>query len=143
MISNTLQYILSRKYVFPCVSNFTLIYGAYSCLIDGLFGHILIKYFFCFWNAWTIFMFCNSNLTKLEILTLLSSDCRAWALKLSKYLKKRTHHVFVFILLQCNLTHLTTKMMFSGQCFCNSCYVYKRHFLRKFSEIGQRYWFYL
>ena len=43
-------------------------------------------------------MLCNWNLTKLYILTLLSSDYRAWALKLSKHLKKRTFHVFIFIL---------------------------------------------
>ena len=32
-------------------------------------------------------MLCNWNLTKLDILPLLSSDCRAWALKLSEHLK--------------------------------------------------------
>ena len=31
---------------------------------------------------------CNWNLTKLDILTLLTFDCRAWALKLSEHLKK-------------------------------------------------------
>ena len=33
-------------------------------------------------------MLCNWNLTKFDIITLLSSDCRARALKLSKHLKK-------------------------------------------------------
>ena len=32
-------------------------------------------------------MLCNRNLTKLVYQTLLSSDCRAWALKLSEHLK--------------------------------------------------------
>ena len=33
-------------------------------------------------------MLCNWNLTKLVYETLVSSDCRAWALKLSEHLKK-------------------------------------------------------
>ena len=55
---------------------------------------------FGFSNARSILelMLCNSHLTKLDILTLLSSDCRAWATKLSKHLKKWTNHVFVFTL---------------------------------------------
>ena len=46
-------------------------------------------YFVIFSNAPSIFelMRCNQNLLKLVYPTLLSSDCRAWALKLSKYLK--------------------------------------------------------
>ena len=43
-------------------------------------------------------MLCNWNLTKFDILTLLSSYCRAEALKLSEPLKKQQKHVFVFIL---------------------------------------------
>ena len=35
-------------------------------------------------------MLCNRNLTKLVYPTLLSSDCRAWTLKLSENLKTRT-----------------------------------------------------
>ena len=58
------------------------------------------KIMFVFSNACSILelMLCNQNLTKLDILTLLSSNCRAWALKLSEHLKKRTSHVFIFIL---------------------------------------------
>ena len=40
----------------------------------------------------------NQNLAKLDILTLVSFDCRALALELSKYLKKGKKNVFVFIL---------------------------------------------
>ena len=39
-------------------------------------------------------MLCNSNLTKLDILILLSSDCRAWALKLSGHSKKLKKNIF-------------------------------------------------
>ena len=48
-------------------------------------------YFVVFSNAHSILelMLCNRNLTKLDILTLLSSDCKALALKLSKHLKKK------------------------------------------------------
>ena len=34
-------------------------------------------------------MLCNRNVTRFDILTLLSSDCRAWALKLSEHLNKQ------------------------------------------------------
>ena len=45
-----------------------------------------------FSNAFLIFelMLCNRNFTKLVYQTLLSSNCRAWALKLSEHLKKST-----------------------------------------------------
>ena len=48
------------------------------------------KYFVIFSIAGSILelILCNRNLTKLVCLSLLSSDCRAWALKLSEYLKK-------------------------------------------------------
>ena len=43
-----------------------MIYGHYSCLIDGLFGPILLVNFLCFLNARSIckLMLCNLNLTK-------------------------------------------------------------------------------
>ena len=49
-----------------------------------------------FSNAPRIFklMLCNWNLTKLDILTLLKSDCREWALKLSEHLKKTNKSCF-------------------------------------------------
>ena len=49
-----------------------------------------------FLNACSIseLLLCNWNLTKLNILTLLSSDWKAWALKLNEHLKKRTENVF-------------------------------------------------
>ena len=52
----------------------------------------LWKILFVFSNARSIIelMLCNQNLTKLEILILLSYYCRAWALKLSKHKKKKT-----------------------------------------------------
>ena len=51
MISNTTGRLfiihsnafLRKKCVFPHVRKFTLIYGPYSCLIDVLFGPILMK----------------------------------------------------------------------------------------------------
>ena len=58
------------------------------------------KILFVFSNARPVLelMLCNQNWTKLDKLILLSSNCRAWALKLCEHLKKRTNHVFVFIL---------------------------------------------
>ena len=45
-----------------------------------------------FSNACSILeMHCNRNLTKLVYQTLLCSGCKAWALKLSRYLKKGKH----------------------------------------------------
>ena len=40
-----------KKNVFPHVRNFTLVYGSYSCLIDGLFGPILMENLVCFFNC--------------------------------------------------------------------------------------------
>ena len=81
VIFNTKQCILTKKCVFPHVRKFTLIYGPYSCIINILFIPILM-YLKKEFNARFILelMLCNSNLPKLYILTLLSSDCRAWAL---------------------------------------------------------------
>ena len=68
----------------------------FRCLINVLIGPIYMETCCSFSNACSILelMLCNSNLTKLDILVLLSSDCRAWALKLSEHLKKQTYHVF-------------------------------------------------
>ena len=88
MISNTAEGLfivysnlfLQKKCVFfPHVGNFTLIYGPFSCLIIVLFVPIFMENFVIKSNARSILelMRCNWNLTKLDILTLLSSDCRA------------------------------------------------------------------
>ena len=92
-IKKNLYHILMHSYkkkcIFPHVRNFTLIYGPYSCLIDGLLALYWWTILFFFSNAPSIFklLLCNLKLTKLDILTLLGSDCRAWALKLSEDLK--------------------------------------------------------
>ena len=63
--------------------------------IDGKVrvGQMKTKTFFFFSNACLIleFTLCKRNLTKKVYQTLLSSDCRAWALKLNKHLKKQTN----------------------------------------------------
>ena len=90
-----------KKHVFfPHERNFTLIYGSFSCLIIVLFGPIFMEYFVLFSNALSILkpMRCNLNLPKLDTLTLLSSNCRACALKLSKHLKKGQNMFFILIL---------------------------------------------
>ena len=48
-------------------------------------------FLFVYSNARSILklMLCNQNITKLDILTLFCSDCRAWAQKLSEQLKKQ------------------------------------------------------
>ena len=48
---------------------------------------------------------CNWRLTMFDIITFLSSDCRAQALKLSEHLKKGPKKFFVFILQTLTLTH--------------------------------------
>ena len=75
--SNT---FLQKKCVFPHVRNFTLIYGPFSCQINVLFGKKkIMENFVTFLKARSILelKLCNRNITKLDILTLLSSDCRA------------------------------------------------------------------
>ena len=74
-------------------------------------------YYVVFSNACSILelMLCNWNLTKLVYQTLLSSDRRAWALKLSKYLKKQQHfpskwkwHLKIFFLnLKLTVLHIS------------------------------------
>ena len=59
MVSNTTwrliiihsNVFLQKKCVFPHVRNLTLIYGPYSCLIDVLFGHILMENYVCFFKC--------------------------------------------------------------------------------------------
>ena len=79
---------LQKIYVFPPVRNWFMV--LFSCLINVLFSLIFMENFVVFSNARSILelMLCNRNFTKLVYQTLLSSDCRAWALKLSKHLKK-------------------------------------------------------
>ena len=91
-------HILQKNVFFPHVRNFTLIYGPFNCLILVLFGPIFMENCVLFSNARSILelMCCNWNLTKLDILTLLSSDCRARALKIGRAFEKKTKYVFVF-----------------------------------------------
>ena len=59
MISNTTGRLfiihsnafLQKQKFLPHVRNFTLIYGPYSCLIDGPFGPILMENFVCFFKC--------------------------------------------------------------------------------------------
>ena len=61
----------------------------FRCIIIVLFGPILMESFVLFSNACSIkeVMLCNQNLTKLDVLTLLSSNMSAPTLLLSEYLK--------------------------------------------------------
>ena len=87
MISNTTERLfieysnkfLQKKMVFPHVSSFTLIFGPFSCQINVFFGLIFMEEIVIFSNARPILdlMLCNWNLIKFDILTLLSSYCRA------------------------------------------------------------------
>ena len=90
VIYSIYKYILTKKLFFPQEPNFTLIYGPFSCLNIFLFGPIFMESFVLFSNAYSIadLIRCNLTLTKLGILNLLGSDCRAWALKFIEHLKK-------------------------------------------------------
>ena len=98
MISNTIEmlfivcsniFLQKNVYFFILKEILHWFMVLFSCLINAIFSIILMEIFFVFSNALSIFelMLCNRNLTKFDILTLLSSDCRAWALKLSEPLK--------------------------------------------------------
>ena len=87
MISNNTErlFIVYRNMVLqqngfvPHLRNFTMVYGPFSCLINVFFGLIFLEKFILFSNVRSILelILCNRNLTKSDILTLLSSDCRA------------------------------------------------------------------
>ena len=65
---------------FLLVRNFALTNGPYGCLIDVLFSLILMgTLVFSSSNARSILerTLCSWNFTKLDIVTLLRSDCRA------------------------------------------------------------------
>ena len=72
MISNTTGRLfiihsnafLQKQCVFPCVRDFTLIFGPYSCLIDGLFGHILMKNFVGFFKC---LLNCQAHALQFEL----------------------------------------------------------------------------
>ena len=101
MISNTIEMLiivysktfLQKKVFIPLVKTLSSYMVLFSCLINVLFSLILMENFVVFSNVRSILklMLCNRNLTKLDKLTLLSSDCRASALKLSKHLKKQQY----------------------------------------------------
>ena len=90
IIYSIYQYILTKNVFFARERNCTFIYGPFSCLIIVLFGSIFMEelVFFSYARSILELMCCSLNLTKLDILNLVSSDCRAWDLKLSEYLKK-------------------------------------------------------
>ena len=85
MISDTTERLLityrnsflQKNVFFPHVRNFTVFYGPYRGpfwpYFDGNFTFLYIV------NNCSILklMLCNQNLSKFDILTLLSSDCRA------------------------------------------------------------------
>ena len=101
------QYSLTKNvFLSPHVRNFTLIYGAFSCLIIVHFGLIFMENFVIFSNARSILelMRCNWNLKRLDILTLLSFDCKTWALRLSEHLKK-LQNMFLSSFCQLQLSH--------------------------------------
>ena len=85
---------------FPHVKNLSLIYGHYRRIIDVFFDPILIENLVCFFKCSLNFRAhaLQSELNKDEYTNFLGSDCRAWGLKLSEHLKKRTNNFFVFIL---------------------------------------------
>ena len=68
---------------------------SFLCLINVLVSLLLIENFVVSLNARSILelMLCKGNSTKFDILTLLNSNCRAWALKFSKHLKKQLNRV--------------------------------------------------
>ena len=68
-----------KKSVFPHVRNLTLIYGPFSCLIDVLFCPILMENYVRFFKCSLNFRAhaLQFELKNLDILVLLSSDCRA------------------------------------------------------------------
>ena len=98
---------------FPHKKDFTLIYGHFSCLIIVLFGPIFMEEFVLFSNACQILelMRCNLNLPKLDILTWLSSDYRARALKLSEHLKKG-QNMFYFYFANSNFNVIFPNFLF-------------------------------
>ena len=108
MISSTIEMLFSvyrnsflqEMCRFPHVIFLHWLMVLFSCLLNVLISLILMGNYVVFSNARSILelILCNQNLTKFDILTLWSSDCRAWALKLSAHLKKQQKNVFVFML---------------------------------------------
>ena len=95
---------------------------------DGV-GKMKTKtYFVVFSNACSILelMLCNRNLTKLVYQTLLSSDCRAWALKLGEHLKKQ-QKISIKIMLIRSLIRQLKKTINQ----CKTSYMRKNHFFCK------------
>ena len=93
-------FLQKKIFFFLYERNFTLTYGPFSCLIVVLFGPIFMENFVHFFNARSFLklMRCNSNIKKLYKPTLLSSDCRAWWLKLSEHLKKGQNMLFLILI---------------------------------------------
>ena len=108
MISNTTgrlfiihsNALLQKKCAFPHVRNFTLIYGPYSCLIDVLFGPILMESFVSFFK-------CSLNfrahalpfeLNKVGYTNFAKFRLQRMSSKIEQAFEKRTNHIFVFIL---------------------------------------------
>ena len=94
------MYSYKKKFVFPHVRNFTLIYGPYSGLIDVLFGPILMENFVCFFKCLLNFRahalryvhnkVGYTNFAKIRLQSMSS--------KIEQAFEKRTKYVFVFIL---------------------------------------------
>ena len=94
---------------------------------DGV-GKIRTKtYFIVFLNVRSILdlMLCNQNLTKLVYQTLLSSDCRLWALKLGEHLKKRKKKRKRTLIGQLNRTINHCKILYvRTHPFCKNILIY-------------------
>ena len=91
---------LQKKCVFPHLRNFTLIYGPFSCLIDVLFGPILMENYLSFFK-------CSLNLrahalqfelNKVEYTNFAKFQLQSMSFKIKGTFEKRTNNVFIFIL---------------------------------------------
>ena len=140
MISNTTGRLfiihsnafLQKKCVFPHVRNFTLIYGPYSCLIDVLFGPILMENFVCFFKCSLNFRAhalqselsktSISNFVKIELQSMDSIIERVFE-KTNKIFhqnmaKKDIYQATIRTINQCKISYMRKKHIFVVKTYC-------------------------
>ena len=96
---------LQKKCVFPHVRNFTLIYGPFSCLIDVLFGPILMENYVRFFKCSLNFRAhaLQFELNKVEYTNFAKFQLQSMSSKIEGAFEKTNKQCF-FIFILPNLT---------------------------------------
>ena len=110
---------LQKKCVFPHVRNFTLIYGPFSCLIDVLFGPILMENYVRFFKCSLNFRAhaLQFELNKVEYTNFAKFQLQSMSSKIEGAFEKTNKQCFYLHFTKSNLNIIFQSIGPLGRCF--------------------------